>query len=280
MIVDSHIHIFSPSVCADRSGYLADEQFNRIYASPQAKLIDCNQAMAAMNDAEIDFAVAMGFPWEREDFCDEQNESLIRAYELSKGRILPFGSVPLSCGKGIESRVQEIKNQGFAGIGEIAFYRDGITPGNLEFLKQLLDAAQKHSMPLCLHLNEPVGHHYTGKYPPALHLIYGALADFPDATVILSHWGGGLIFYELMPEVSAALKKCYYDIAASIFLYSDAIYDIALKIAASKRILFGSDYPLVHFSRYLESIARTVADPESKADILGGNALALLKIQE
>ena len=44
MIVDSHIHIFSPSVCADRSGYLADEQFNRIYASPQAKLIDCNQA--------------------------------------------------------------------------------------------------------------------------------------------------------------------------------------------------------------------------------------------
>jgi len=279
MIIDFHIHIFSPQLCEDRSGHLADGQFKLIYASPRAKLIDYGIAAAALEASNIDHAVAMGFHWDREDFCAEQNESMIRAFESTKGVIIPFGSVPLSCGTGIEPWVKELKLQGFAGVGEVAFYREGLTPGNLKYLEELLDAAQKHSLPVCIHINEPVGHAYTGKYPPEFHRLYQALTDHPDAVVVLSHWGGGLIFYELMPEVSEKLKNCYYDTAASPFLFSDAIYDIGPRIAGPKKILFGSDYPLIPFGRYLESIERTVADSDTRSGILGRNALSLLNIK-
>jgi predicted TIM-barrel fold metal-dependent hydrolase len=279
VIVDFHIHIYSPSLCDDRSAHLADGQFRLIYSSPKAKLIDCGVAAAALEASNIDHAVAMGFHWDREDFCAEQNESLIKAFETTKGLIIPFGSVPLSCGTGIEPWVGELKRRGFAGVGEVAFYRDGLTPGNLEYLEELLDAARRHALPVCIHINEPVGHSYTGKYPPEFHRLYQALTNHPDAVVVLSHWGGGLIFYELMPEVSAKMKNCYYDTAASPFLFSDAIYDIGPRIAGSKKILFGSDFPLIPFRRYLESIENTVADPDTQYDMLGRNALSLLDIK-
>jgi hypothetical protein len=279
MIIDFHIHLFSPSVSEDRNIYLADGQFNCIYNSAKAKIIDRVQAAAALNEAGIDRAVAMGFPWDREDFCSEQNAYLRSACELSKGKIVSFASVPLCSANSVESWVRDIKHQGFSGIGEVAFYRDGLTPGNLDYLRKLMDAVQKHSLPLCLHLNEPVGHKYPGKYTPEFHYIYSVLADFPDVTVILSHWGGGLIFYELMAEVSSTLKNCYYDTAASPLLYSETVYSISPQIVSPKKILFGSDYPLVNYSRYFDSIHRTVMNKESIDYIMGLNAVDLLKIR-
>ena len=54
-----------------------------------------------------------------------------------------------------------------------------------------------------------------------------------------------MIFYELMPEVSEALSRCWYDTAASPFIYKDDIYRIAPQVAGGEKILFGSDYPLI-----------------------------------
>jgi uncharacterized protein len=134
-------------------------------------------------------------------------------------------------------------------------------------------------IPLCLHVNEPVGHPYPGKYDPGLGALYAVIADHPDATVIFSHWGGGLLFYELMPEVSGALKNCYYDTAATPYLYTEGIYETARNIIGSRRILFGTDFPLLSPGRYLEPIRKCIADEEARADILGGNAARLLKIR-
>jgi predicted TIM-barrel fold metal-dependent hydrolase len=279
MIVDFHIHIFSESVSTERERYLADRQFNCLYKNPKSKIAGHAQAVSAMNEAGIDYSVAMGFPWDREDFCAQQNEYLRSASALSGGKILSFGSVPLNCGEGMEAWVGDLKAQGFSGIGEVGFYRDGVTAANMEFTRRLIEAAQKHSLPVCLHVNEPVGHWYSGKYRPELHLLYSVLADYPGAKIILSHWGGGLLFYELMREVSAALENCYYDTAATPLLYSGLIYEVSLKIIGSKRILYGSDYPLLQFDRYFGSIEKAVADNESKADIMGNNAVKLLNIR-
>jgi uncharacterized protein len=279
MVVDSHIHLFSPLVCADRNPYLNDGQFKCLYGNRKAVTIDHIQAIAAMDDAGVDYAVAMGFPWEGEEFCQEQNEYLRSVTESTGGKILSFGTVPLRSGRGIETWVRDIKRQGFSGIGEVAFYRDGVTSGALEFLINLLGAAREHSMPVCLHVNEPVGRQYTGKYLPEFHLLYSALEGFQDVSIILSHWGGGLLFYELMRDVSSAFRNCYYDTAATPFLYSDTIYDVSLRIVGSKKILFGSDYPLTDYRRYLDPIRGSVSNEESLKDILGRNAADLLNIR-
>ena len=278
MIVDVHTHIFSDDIRVHRDRYLADGQFRCLYGSEKARLIDHRELMTAMKQSGIDYAVAMGFPWESEELCAAQNEYFQRVAEFSGRTIIPFGSVPINYSIDVESWVRAIRESGLRGVGEVGFYRHGMNAENIEFLRRLFAAVQSCSLPLCLHVSEPVGHAYPGKYEPHFGDLSAVIADYPDVTLILSHWGGGLLFYELMPEVSKTLANCCYDTAASSFLYDDGIYGISLKITGSKKILFGSDYPLLPYRRYLDPINGTIADENMKADILGLNAARILKI--
>jgi uncharacterized protein len=148
---------------------------------------------------------------------------------------------------------------------------------NANFLEILLDSAGRHSMPVCLHVNEPVGHNYAGKHFTDFSILYHVLANCGNTVVILAHWGGGILFYELMKEVQSSLKNVYYDTAASPFIYKDDIYMSAVKITGSGKILFGSDFPLINFNRYIQSISNCVSDEYDKANILGNNAVKILK---
>lgn len=279
MIVDFHTHMFTPDVCADRAPFLNDGQFRRLYDAPGARIVDHRGLGEAMRSSGVDIAVAMGFPWEREDHCAAQNDYFRRVLDETGGAILPFGSVPVGGTADVRAWVRDIKKAGLAGVGEIGFYKDGMSHANIDLLRRLLSAVSDEKIPLCLHVNEPVGHAYPGKYDPGMGELYAALADHPGATVILSHWGGGLLFYELMPEVSKALRNCYYDTAASPYLYTEAVYDAAIKIIGPQRILFGSDYPLISPGRYLATIGKCVAGSEARAGILGENAARVLTIR-
>jgi predicted TIM-barrel fold metal-dependent hydrolase len=278
MIVDAHTHIFSDDIRTNRERYLADGQFQCIYESKKAKIIDHRDLMAAMKISGIDYAVAMGFPWESEEFCAAQNEYLQSVAEFSGRTIIPFGSVPINNSINVDSWVRNISDSGLRGVGEVGFYRHGMNTKSIEYLRRLFAAVRKYSLPLCLHINEPVGHRYPGKYDPHFGELFAVIEEYPDVTLIASHWGGGLLFYELMPEVSKTLANCCYDTAASSLLYVDEIYSIAQKIAGSKKILFGTDYPLLPFRKYLDTINRIIADENMKADILGINAARILKI--
>lgn len=279
MIIDFHTHIFSPDICDDRGRSGTDRQFQSIYGNDASSLAGHRDLMEAMKSSGIDRAVAMGFPWEREDLCAAQNEYYVSVMRHSGGAVIPFGSVPVNDSVDVEAWVRSIGEMGLNGVGEVAFYRDGMTQENVRYLKRLLAAVRACALPLCLHVNEPVGHHYPGKYDPHLWELFETIAAYPEVPIILSHWGGGLLFYELMPEVARALAHCYYDTAASPYLYSDDIYGIAVRIAGPARILFGSDYPLLAQRRYMDSVDRTIHDRESKADIMGMNAARLLGVR-
>jgi len=94
--------------------------------------------------------------------------------------------------------------------------------------------------------------------------------------IILAHWGGGLFFYELMPEIAAMCQEVYYDTAASPFLYNKRIYQIAISIIGPQRILFGSDYPLIPPRRYKEEMQEAGLAGKELEAILGLNAQRLL----
>jgi predicted TIM-barrel fold metal-dependent hydrolase len=109
-------------------------------------------------------------------------------------------------------------------------------------------------------------------------MLYELLRAHPSVTVVLAHWGGGLLFYELMPEVREALRHVYYDIAASPFLYDESIYEIAVRILGSKKVLFGTDYPLVRHSRYLAPLRTHISSNEDRENILSKNARTILGV--
>ena len=277
MIIDFHTHIFDPYVIENKTNFLDDLTFSILYTSEKAKLIDHNTLIKAMDESNINYAVAMGFPWEKEKYCEKQNIYLSNAKESSKGRIIPFGSIPLNDKQQVDDWGNHIKELGLAGIGEIAFYSEGLTYRNAGILEEVFAAGSKHSLPVCVHVSEPVGKDYIGKHNTDLSALYSIIKDFPNAVIILAHWGGGLFFYELMEETCASLKNVYYDTAASPYLYKEDIFEIAVKILSSKKILWGSDFPLINFKRYLDSIEKIVNNAEDKKNILGENAALILK---
>jgi predicted TIM-barrel fold metal-dependent hydrolase len=130
------------------------------------------------------------------------------------------------------------------------------------------------------HSSEPVGHEYSGKGSITPDILYSFITTFPNLKLVCAHWGGGLPFYALMPEVTKALSNVSFDTAATVFLYKPEIFKQMSHIIGSDKILFGTDYPLMHQNRVLAQIQSSQLPEEDKARILGANAQKLLHLDE
>jgi len=276
LIIDFHTHIFPDDVSRNREKYSDDPSFRLLYSSEKSGLIGLGELIDYIRDDDLSGAVAMSFPWRDADLCRLHNEYMAESASLSYGKIFPFGMVPRGDISSVRKIAGEIKSAGLYGIGEIAFYEKGMDADAEKFLREVFEAAIDLSMPVCLHLNEPVGHIYPGKYEPCLGAVYMLLAEYRECRVVLSHWGGGMPFYELMPEVKEALRNVWYDTAATPYLYSGTIYKAALGIIPVEKILFGSDFPLLGVKRYREIIEAETG--ESAPLIMGLNARKLLGV--
>lgn len=275
MIIDFHTHIFIPAVLNSRDSYFSDPHFSLLYKDPKSRMVDHRALLEAMDAGGVDCAVAMGFPWVTEAHAREQNEYFSHVSADTGGRILPFGTIARD-EKNIKERVKEVKALGLKGIGEAGFYDTGMGEEGEVYLRRLMEASTEEGLIVCLHVNEPVGHQYPGKYDPELSRVYKLVKDYPDVKIVLAHWGGGILFYELMKEVKEAFTNVYYDTAASPFLYDKKIYQLASEITGGERILFGSDFPLINFQRYRDEVEAAVPDREIRAKILGQNGAELL----
>lgn len=275
MIIDFHTHIFHPEIKRNRDECLQDPAFALLYADSKSRIADSDDLLLYMDESSIDIAVAMAFPWHDTKRSAMHNEYMAAINEKHRGRVYCFGTVAVTSGREeVKRQVHETKNSGLAGIGELGFYADGFTRDNARFLRNVLEAAGEESLPVCLHVNEPVGHMYNGKYRSGLHDLYMILSEFRDVKVVLAHWGGGMFMYELMPEVKESLVNVWYDTAATPFLYSGGIYDAAIASAGAEKIIFGSDFPLLGLQRY--SGILEVLDSAHRERIMYRNAAAVL----
>jgi predicted TIM-barrel fold metal-dependent hydrolase len=130
-----------------------------------------------------------------------------------------------------------------------------------------------------VHGSEPVGHAYPGKGIATPEVLLAFAQRYPQNTIICAHWGGGLPFYSLMPEVRKALANVYFDSAVSPFLYASDIFPVAVKAAGAKHVLFASDFPLMRPKRVLEQAREslTLAGMGDDLDaVLHDNAARLL----
>ena len=145
-----------------------------------------------------------------------------------------------------------------------------------EMMKPFTEVLKKHNLILLTHTSEPVGHTYPGKGAVTPEMLYPFITDYPDLTIVCAHWGGGLPFYTLMPEVKDAMSNTFFDTAASPFLYSSGVYRQAVELVGAEKILFGSDYPLLAQGRLLREIESAGLSPDAKELVLSGNACRLL----
>jgi predicted TIM-barrel fold metal-dependent hydrolase len=147
-------------------------------------------------------------------------------------------------------------------------------------MEPVIDAVLKHDLILLTHSSEPVGHEYSGKGCITPDILYSFVTAFPKVKIVCAHWGGGLPFYALMPEVARALANVFFDTAATVFLYKPEIFEQVSHIIGSDKILFGTDYPLMHQNKVIAQIQSAQLPQRDKAKILGGNAQKLLYFDE
>jgi len=279
MIVDFHTHILPPGLRGSRDRYLGrDTCFDLLYNDPKAKIATAEELIANMDGEGIDVSVVLNIGWSSHELCRETNDYIMEAIARYPRRLVGFCAVQPLAGEKAIVELERCVRGGVKGVGELRCDTQGFDFADKDIMEAIAQVAMKHRLIILTHASEPVGHSYSGKGDITPGLLYRFITNYPDLTLVCAHWGGGLPFYALMPEVAKALSNVYFDTAASPWLYRDEIFKHVTDILGAEKVLYGSDYPLMKQSKLVKSIRALSLSEESKGMILGGNAQRLLSL--
>jgi uncharacterized protein len=278
MIIDFHAHIFSDEMRADRESFTdRDAWFGTLYQDPKHKLASAEDVVAHMEESGVDRTVVMGFPWKDGGLCRAHNDYLLDAIGRYPDKLIAFATIqPLDAKDAQE--LERCLSSGMMGMGELGPDGQKFDIEDRWVLEATCEVLKAHDRPLLVHSSEPLGHEYSGKGKQHPWRLLKLAQNFPDLKIVLAHWGGGLPFYELMPEVGDALPNVYYDSAASSFLYRHDVFRVAASIVGPERILWGTDFPLLSQTKFLGRVRSAGLEEAALEAILGGNAARLLRL--
>lgn len=293
MIIDAHIHFTPPELKAKLNRFAEQEPYwGLLLNPPTGKSIqgwaDPERMLDDMDKAGVDKVVIVGEYFRQHENCVARNDQAIALVKRYPERVLALATLQPAAGERAIDELHRCLDAGLHGVGELNPYAQGINLLDRRFLR-LVEAIVEADVPLNLHVSEQIGGYYLGKSTTPLRDYYALACRFPTLKLILAHWGGGLFFYEMMPRVRKQLARVWYDTAASPLLYpTKQIFQTALSLISHKKILFGSDYPLLIYPSkmtepdmrpFLNAIDQDVAlEPDVYADVLGLNAARLFQI--
>ncbi len=281
VIMDFHTHIFPPWLKERRDEYMKrDACFSLLYSQPKARLATAEELVADMDEADIELSVVLNIGWASHELCVRTNDYILDSVSHYPKRLIGFCAIQPGAGDAAIAEIERCARGGAKGIGELRSDVQAFDLTDKTTMKPLVDAALEHDLILLTHSSEPVGHEYSGKGSITPDILYSFVTAFPNLRVVCAHWGGGLPFYALMPEVARGLANVFFDTAATVFLYRPEIFEQVSRIIGSDRILFGTDYPLMHQDRVLAQVQSARLPAKDKARILGDNAQQMLYCDE
>jgi len=276
MLIDFHTHIFPPDIRDHRQRYCArDPWFNQLYSDHRSNMATAEELIAEMDNAGVDISVTFSFGWTDPGLIEETNSYVIDAMNRYPGRIYGMAVLQPMLGARAVRELERCARAGMIGLGELMPHGQGYKLSDVQLLMPVMEVVRQYQLLVLSHCSEPVGHIYPGKGNVSLHDIVTFLTAFPDVRFIAAHWGGGLPFYSLMPEVQRITANVWYDTAATVYLYQQRIFPIVANLVGAERILFASDYGLLRQRRIITHIEQSGLDTEEVGMVLGGNAQLL-----
>lgn len=278
--IDAHTHLFPPEFI-DRRDFLlqSDPWFGQAFSSPNAKMIGEDALLASMTAAGYGMSIVLGWPWRDQGLCREHNAYLADVVGRYPDQLAWLGIVNPVLSDAMAEIAFCIDN-GAAGFGEINADGQGFDWAQPADISDAFDAFGAVDLPVLIHTSEPVGHIYPGKGFATPDRLLTSLAVFPDVRFVMAHWGGGLPFFELMPEVRALTRNVVYDSAASTYLYDFAIFPLLEQIVGLERILFGSDFPVLAQGRFLQRVLSSGLSDDAMPAVLADNARRVFGLKE
>ncbi|MDR3146066.1 MAG: amidohydrolase family protein [Treponema sp.] len=277
MRIDFHVHVTPREIGENYKRYAQGEPyFGLLSGSPKNRFATADEVVEELDAAGFDRAVIFGFSFRDMGLCRYVNDYVIEKVREYPARLVGYASV-VPNHRDAEGEIDRCFRAGLRGIGELFPAGQDFRIEEEEDTRAFVHACRERSLPVLIHVNEPVGHYYTGKTDTSLGQLERFIENSPGLTVILAHWGGGLPFYEMMPELREKFRDVYYDNAATVFLYDHRIYQAACAMGIQEKLLFGSDFPLLSPGRYMAAIERSGIPERDRELLLGGNAEKLLK---
>jgi uncharacterized protein len=278
--IDFHTHIVAPWVVERRHELSrSDPCFGILYADTRAKLATAEDLIRSMDEAEVSASVVLNIGWRDHELCVRTNDYLLDCGTRLADRIIPYCMANPALGERAVQEVERCATSGARGIGELRPDVQGYSLLDTELLTPFVGAMVDHDLALLVHASEPVGHQYPGKGTVLPDQPYGLATAFPHLTLICAHWGGGLPFYALMPEVGNNLSNVYFDTAATQYLYRPEVFESVVRLVGSSHILFGSDFPLIGQRRALDHVRKAGLGQDDESAVLAVTAAQLLRLE-
>lgn len=289
MRIDAHVHFTPPSMAADLTAFSEQEPYWGLLLGGGSGAVQgwatAERMIEDMDRAGIDRVILMGEYRRHHDACVARNDQALALNRRWPDRVIAFAVLQPLAGQLALDELARCLDGGMAGVGELGPYGQGYTLDDPAFLK-LVEACIRRGVSVNLHTNEEIGHFYPGKATTPLRHYYRLAERYPELKLILAHWGGGLLFYEMMPEVRRVLRNVWYDTAGSPLLFpTSRIFNAALACVDHRKLLYASDYPLLVYPRrqvepdfrpFLAEIDGLALADDVRADVMGDNAARLL----
>jgi len=277
MIFDFHTHIFPNEIAQNREKFCAiDSTFKELYSNPKSKILGVEELIKSMDINQINKSVVMGIGWEDSKLAQFSNDYILESINRFPERLVGFCSINPKDHINSPKEIERCVMKGMRGIGELHPDYQKFNIGDKKTMAPIMEIALTNNLITTTHSSEPVGHKYSGKGMTFPEKLWEFILNFPDNPIVCAHWGGGLPFYSLMPEVEKSLKNVYFDTAASPLLYSDKIFETGSSLVTSKHILLGSDWPLLNPQKLITELNDSNLKKSQKNEILFENALSLI----
>lgn len=272
MVIDCHVHVFPKEIIRNRDEIcLKEPGFSLLYGKRDSKMASYEDLTAYLDSFGIESCFCLAFPFKDRSLIRLTNDYILSSPD--KERMVPFINLDFYDPEWSLEELERCLSQGARGVGEVAFYERSMGKEEFERIKILAKAIRERDGILILHVNEQIGHRYPGKVKIDFEAISEFVEELEGLKIVLSHFGGGIPFYEFMPEVKKAFSNVYYDLAAVPLIYDPKVSEFIERFVPEK-VIFGSDFPLLTLKRYTQLIESLPMEIREK--ILYLNASTLL----